>query len=76
MGIDAAVECGVRQKICTNCSECPGVLCDEFAASQTAIFSVLYGKLHYGDLSVLRSKSAGLQFGLVKHIHGAQYLLG
>jgi len=52
------------------------VLCDEFTTFQTTIFLVFSGELDDGDFLVLLNEDAGLQFGLVKHIHGAQYLLG
>jgi len=49
---------------------------DVDAMPQTAIFLVVYCELHYGGILVLLNKNNGLQFGLVEHIPGAQYMLG
>jgi hypothetical protein len=35
---------------------------DEFATHKTAIFLVIYSKLHHRDISVLVNKNAGLWF--------------
>lgn len=43
---------------------------------QSGIFLVVYCELHYGGILVLLNKNAGLQFGHVEHIPGAQYMLG
>jgi len=66
----------LAKNCCSVWTECLGVLCDEFTTFQTTIFLVFYGELHDGDFLVLLNEDAGLQFGLVKHIHSAQYLLG
>lgn len=42
----------------------------------TTIFLVVYCELHYGGILILLKKNTGLQFGLVGHIPGAQYMLG
>jgi hypothetical protein len=42
---------------------------------QTAIFLIICGEWHHRHILVLINRNAGLQFGLVEHIHGAQYFL-
>jgi hypothetical protein len=44
---------------------------DEFTLQQAAIFLVIYGKLHHGDILILINKICGLQFGLMECIYGA-----
>jgi hypothetical protein len=46
------------------------------AVPQTAIFLLVYCELYYGGILVLLNKNTGLQFVLVEHIPGAQYMLG
>lgn len=45
------------------------------ALPQTAFLLVVYCELHHGGILVLLNKNTGLQFGLVEHIPGAQYML-
>ena len=61
---------------CWRWTECLGVSCDEFTTFLLLVSWFSMAKLHNGDFLVLLNENAGLQFGLVKHIHGAQYLLG
>jgi hypothetical protein len=39
-------------------------------------FLVVFCELHHRGILVLLNESTGLQFGLVEHIPGAQYMLG
>jgi uncharacterized membrane protein YwaF len=49
------------------------VLCHyEYVMQETAIFFAVCGSLYLGGILVLLNKNAGLQFGFVEHIPGAQ----
>jgi hypothetical protein len=47
---------------------------DEFSMHHTAIFLVIYGNQHHGNVLVFLNKYAGLQFGFARSINGAQHL--
>lgn len=75
MQVDTPLECGIWLTAAAQVGLSALVCCHEaFAMHQTAILLVVYRKLHHRDVSVLLNKKAGLQFGLVKCIHGTQYL--
>jgi hypothetical protein len=75
MGVDVPVECGVGKKIAAQVGLSVLVHCyAEFAMHQTDVFFLVYSELHHEDVLVLLNKNAGLDFGLMGCILGAQCL--
>jgi len=74
-GVDANVELGVWLKTTAQVGLImPGLCYDKVTIHETAIFFVIYGKLHHTVALVLLNKNVGLHFDLLECTHGA-YLL-
>jgi len=52
----------------------PGLYYDNVAIHETAIFFVIYGKLHHTVALALLNKNVGLHFDLLECTHGAHLL--
>jgi hypothetical protein len=71
-GIDANVEFGVWLKTTAQVGPIvPGRYYDKVATHETAIFFVIYGKLHRTVALVLLNKNVGLHFELLERTHAA-----
>jgi hypothetical protein len=74
-GVDANVEFGVCLKTTAQVGPIvPGLCYDKVVTHESAIFFVIYGKLHHTVALVLLNKNVGLHFDLSERSHGAHLL--